>query len=176
MLVAAVLWAYTNILVRQISRVEATMVQMLFSNAAFAAACGLSLPWLLTPAGVGELAMMLAIGLIGAAGQYLLFEGFRLAAASLIAPFEYTSLVWAFSLSYLIWGDVPTLQVFLGAGLIAASGLLVVLSEWQAGRRRPAHMAIDGRMGKYRAAAKLPGRGGRSQPSPAAESSRSTCS
>ena len=68
-LVADVLWAYTNILVRQISRVEATMVQMLFSNAAFAVACGLSLPWLLTPAGVGELAMMLAIGLIGAAGQ-----------------------------------------------------------------------------------------------------------
>ena len=72
---------------------------------------------------------MVGLGLIGAAGQYLLFEGFRLAAASLVAPFEYSSLIWAFCLSYLIWGDIPHMQVFLGAGLIIASGLLIVLGE-----------------------------------------------
>ena len=38
-------------------------------------------------------------------------------------------------LSYLIWGDIPKLQVFLGAGLIIASGMLVILGEWQARRK-----------------------------------------
>ena len=134
-LLAAVLWAYTNILVRQISRYETTVTQMLFSNSAFAIACGATLPWLWVQPSAGELGLMLALGLIGAAGQFLLFEGFRLAAASLVAPFEYTSLVWAFCLSYLIWGDIPKFQVFLGAGLIIASGLLVVFGEWQTRRR-----------------------------------------
>jgi drug/metabolite transporter (DMT)-like permease len=142
---AAGFWAYTNILVRQISRMETTLTQMLFSNAAFMAVCGLTLPWLWVHASAGELGLMLALGLIGAGGQYLLFEGFRLAAASLIAPFEYTSLAWAFCLSYLVWGDIPKLQVFLGAGLIIASGLLVAFGEWQAGRRA-VKPALEGRI------------------------------
>jgi drug/metabolite transporter (DMT)-like permease len=151
-LLAAVLWAYTNILVRQISRYETTVTQMLFSNSAFAIACGATLPWLWVQPSLGELGLMMALGLIGAAGQFLLFEGFRLAAASLVAPFEYTSLVWAFCLSYLIWGDIPKVQVFLGAGLIIASGLLVVFGEWQARRRMTLTAtetpAVDLRTGK----------------------------
>jgi drug/metabolite transporter (DMT)-like permease len=134
-LIAAALWAYSNILVRQISRTETTIMQMLFSNGAFVAACGLTLPFVWTTPSLTAILLMTGIGLAGAAGQYLLFEGFRLAAASLVAPFEYTSLVWAFALSYLVWGDIPRHGVFLGAGLIVASGLLVVLGEWLADRK-----------------------------------------
>jgi drug/metabolite transporter (DMT)-like permease len=137
-LLAAVLWAYTNILVRQISRFETTVVQMLFSNAAFTIACGATLPWIWVHVSLWDLGLMMALGLIGAMGQFLLFEGFRLAAASLVAPFEYTSLIWAFCLSYVIWGDIPHAQVFLGAGLIILSGMFVVFGEWQARRRQPA--------------------------------------
>ena len=79
---------------------------------------------------------MVAIGIAGAAAQYILLESFRLAPASLIAPFEYTSLLSAFALSFLIWGDVPRLPVFLGAALIIASGALVIGTEWADGRKR----------------------------------------
>ena len=110
------------------------------------------LPWLWVQPSLGEFGLMMALGLIGAAGQFLLFEGFRLAAASLVAPFEYTSLVWAFCLSYLIWGDIPKLPVFLGAGLIIASAMLVILGEWRARRKSPAlatgTAAADLRTGK----------------------------
>jgi drug/metabolite transporter (DMT)-like permease len=116
-------------------------MQMLFANAAFVLACGVTLPWTWTAPTGSDLALMAAIGLAGAGGQYLLLEGFRLAPASLIAPFEYTALLWAFCLSYLIWGDVPRLAVFLGAALIVASGVLVIAAEWQAGRRRPSAAA-----------------------------------
>src|SRR5262245_5751976 len=70
-LLAAGLWGYANILVRQISRSEATLTQMLFSNVTFALVCGLTLPWVWAPAGVWQLALMLAVGLIGAGAQYL---------------------------------------------------------------------------------------------------------
>ena len=79
------------------------------------------------------------LGLMGAGAHYLLLEGFRLADASLVASFEYASLVWAFCLSYLVWGDIPKPPVFVGAGLIVASGLFVICGEWHGGRsgRRP---------------------------------------
>ncbi len=135
-LLAALLWAYSNILVRRISAFETTVMQMLFSNAAFVLACAATLPWTWTQPGAQEIALMVAIGIAGAAAQYILLESFRLAPASLIAPFEYTSLLSAFALSFLIWGDVPRLAVFLGAALIIASGALVIGSEWLDGRRR----------------------------------------
>jgi drug/metabolite transporter (DMT)-like permease len=135
-LLAALLWAYSNILVRRISAFETTMMQMLFANAAFVIACAVTLPWTWTQPDLMELALMIALGLAGAAGQYLLLESFRLAPASLIAPFEYTSLLAAFALSFLIWGDVPRLAVFLGAALIIASGAVVIGAEWLNGRRR----------------------------------------
>jgi drug/metabolite transporter (DMT)-like permease len=147
-LLAALLWAYSNILVRQISRSETTIMQMLFSNSAFVVACALALPWAWTTPSWTAVLLMTGVGLAGAAGQYLLFEGFRLAAASLVAPFEYTSLVWAFALSYLVWGDVPQHGVFLGAALIAASGILVVLGEWLAERKMPSQRAPQPSRGK----------------------------
>ena len=85
------------------------------------------------------------LGLMGAGAHYLLLEGFRLADASLVASFEYASLVWAFCLSYLVWGDIPKPPVFVGAGLIVASGLFVICGEWHGGRsgRRPYRPRTD---------------------------------
>jgi drug/metabolite transporter (DMT)-like permease len=68
---AALLWAYSNILVRQISPFETTMMQMLFSNAAFVVACGVTLPWTWNGATPGALLLMVAIGFAGAAAQYV---------------------------------------------------------------------------------------------------------
>ncbi|HEY2889723.1 MAG TPA: DMT family transporter [Dongiaceae bacterium] len=147
-LAAAVLWAYSNILVRQISRTETTIMQMLFSNGAFVVFCTFTLPWVWTTPSWTAILLMAGIGLAGAGGQYLLFEGFRLAPASLVAPFEYSSLIWAFALSYIVWGDVPRHGVFLGAGIIIASGLVVVADEWLAGRSARPALAAEPRSGK----------------------------
>ena len=63
-----------------------------------------------------------------------MFEGMRRAPVSILAPFEYTSLVWAFVLGLLIWGDVPRHNVFFGAALIFAAGVTIILGE-RFGRR-----------------------------------------
>ncbi len=60
-----------------------------------------------TPPALFDLALMAGTGVIAGIAQYALFEGMRRAPISVIAPFEYTSLVWAFGLGFLIWGDVP---------------------------------------------------------------------
>ena len=51
-----------------------------------------------------------------------------------MATVEYTALIWAFILGYLIWGDIPVPAVFIGAGLILLAGMLLVLAERRAAR------------------------------------------
>ena len=67
-------------------------------------------------------------------GQFLIYEGIRRAPASVVAPLEFTALLWSFLLGYAIWRDIPGAPVFLGVGFILLSGLLIVLGEWRGKR------------------------------------------
>ena len=128
-LVAAFSWAWTNILVRMISSKESSLNLMLASNAGVVVVCVLTLPFVWVTPDLFSLLLILMLGLVGASGQFLLFEGYRLAPASAVAPFEYITLIWSFGWGFLIWGDWPPLAVFQGAGLILASGLCLILAE-----------------------------------------------
>ncbi|HEY7299782.1 MAG TPA: DMT family transporter [Xanthobacteraceae bacterium] len=83
-----------------------------------------------TPNG-SELAMLIAIGICGGLGHILLTESYRLAPASLIAPFDYTSMLWTLLLGFLFLSEVPSLLVVAGVAVIAAAGLLVIWRERQ---------------------------------------------
>jgi drug/metabolite transporter (DMT)-like permease len=133
-LLAAVLWAGSMILIRQIATREATLVQMLTSCFSFLLMTGATMPfkWQ-TPDALG-LALMIGIGLLGALAQFLLIEGIRRAPASVVSPLEFSALVWSFLLGYLIWADVPGLNVFAGAILITLSGVFIVYEEWRRAR------------------------------------------
>jgi drug/metabolite transporter (DMT)-like permease len=69
------------------------------------------------------------IGLAGAIGQYAITEAFRTGSASLLAPLEYTALVWGVLLDVTIWGVLPDAVTWLGAGIIVASGLYMLRRE-----------------------------------------------
>jgi drug/metabolite transporter (DMT)-like permease len=133
-LLAALLWAYSASSFARSAPSDDDDADAVL-NAAFVVFCAVTLPGPGLMRNAQEIALMVAIGIARAAAQYILLESFRLAPASLIAPFEYTSLLSAFALSFLIWGDVPRVAVFLGAALIIASGALVIGSEWMEGRR-----------------------------------------
>lgn len=131
---AAVFWAISTVLLRKTSLAERTIVQMTLSNAMLAVFTGIALVFHWTPVTLSQLALTSLTGVIAALGQYAMFEGMRRAPVSILAPFEYTSLIWAFVLGLVIWGDVPRHNVFLGAGLIFAAGITIVLGE-RFGRR-----------------------------------------
>lgn len=136
-LVAAGLWAYGVILTRQIARREPTLVQMFFNNVFFlvATAIGCALTWQ-APSGI-DMGLLLVVGVLGGLGQFSLFESAQHAPASLTAPLEYTALVWAFLLGFVVWGDVPRTGVFAGAALILSAGLLLLLTERRGRATRP---------------------------------------
>jgi drug/metabolite transporter (DMT)-like permease len=76
-----------------------------------------------------DVAMLASLGLIGAAGHYLVIRAFRHGPAAVIAPLSYVELVGTAALGYLIFGNFPDLWTWVGAAIIIASGLYIALRE-----------------------------------------------
>lgn len=75
------------------------------------------------------LALLIAAGLIGGVGQLFLTEALRQAPIGVIAPFDYTQLVWATVLGLVIWGELPQPLTLIGAVLVALSGAYILHRE-----------------------------------------------
>ena len=72
---------------------------------------------------------LISIGVLGGCGQLLITQGFRYADASILAVFDYTSLVWAVLIGLVVFSEIPSVYVITGAGVVITAGLLVVLEE-----------------------------------------------
>jgi drug/metabolite transporter (DMT)-like permease len=93
---------------------------------------------------LGELAALIGIGLIGGVSHIFLTESYRYASASVVAPFDYVAILWAFLFGYAFFGEIPTAFVFVGSAIVAASGLFVIWRERQRGIERIRASAIEG--------------------------------
>ncbi len=71
----------------------------------------------------------LVIGVTGFIGQVCLTEAFKLAPASVIAPFEYTALLWGMGLDILLWQQWPSASLLIGSAVIMGSGLYLLLQQ-----------------------------------------------
>lgn len=122
--------------VRRLTRTETTSSIVLYFSLICALAGLVTLPlgWLRPTS--SELAALVAIGLCGGLAHILLTESYRLAPASLVAPFDYTAMIWAFLLGYVFFGELPTVYVLVGAVIIAAAGLFVIWRERVLGLQR----------------------------------------
>lgn len=75
------------------------------------------------------LVMLVCTGLVGGTGQLLLTEALRRAPVAVVAPFDYTQLIWACILGYAFWDEIPRTATVIGALVVAASGLYILLRE-----------------------------------------------
>ena len=82
-----------------------------------------------------QLTALIATGVIGGLSHIFLTESYRHAPQSVVAPFNYTTMLWALVLGYVVFGEIPVPVVLVGASIIAAAGLIVVIRERQLGRR-----------------------------------------
>lgn len=83
-----------------------------------------------------QMSALVLTGVSGGIGQLTLSYSYRYAQASALAPFDYTALLWAAVLGYLVFGQLPILQVWIGAGFVIAAGLIIVWRERQLGKQR----------------------------------------
>ncbi len=76
-----------------------------------------------------DLMFLIGIGLASTLGQYLGVEAFRRAQPSMLAPFDYTALVWGALLGFMIWSEVPSWTLVAGSAVLVASGLYILHRE-----------------------------------------------
>lgn len=77
--------------------------------------------------------MLVLVGLMGGAGQILMTLSFRFAEASLLAPFDYSSMLWTLVIGVVIFDEIPTPTVLIGASVIIGAGIFVLLRERRLG-------------------------------------------
>jgi len=136
-LLAAFCNAGTAIETRRLTETETTSAIVFYFSVFCALAGLLTLPFAWhSPSGL-EFAKLVAIGLLAGVAHILLTEGYQFAPASLLAPFEYTAMVWAYILGYVMFGETPTSAVLIGTVIVTASGLFVIWRDHRLGIERP---------------------------------------
>jgi drug/metabolite transporter (DMT)-like permease len=134
---AAVFSALATIEVRVLTRTENTGA-IVFYFMALTSLLGLLtifLGWQMPD--LNDALWLVGIGIMGGIGQIFLTESYRNGDASLIAPFEYTTMIYAVALGWFMFGEWPTTAVFAGAGLVILSGMFVLWREHKLGLLRP---------------------------------------
>src|SRR6266853_1773634 len=95
---------------------------------------GLALPFFWTPPSWQGLLLMAGLGLLGGISQFWTTQALSYAPAAAVAPFNYTQMIWAVIFGFIVWGDLPTLNLMIGVALVVASGLYILHRETR--RRR----------------------------------------
>ena len=131
---AALCGGVRDLITRRIARSETT-VSMLFVTTTVVMLAGLAtvpLGW--APLIAADLWTFAASGVLVAGAHYLMIEAFRHGEAALVAPFKYTTMVWAVLFGYLFFGELPDTWTIAGAAVVLLAGLYILHRETR--RRR----------------------------------------
>jgi drug/metabolite transporter (DMT)-like permease len=83
-----------------------------------------------------QLTVLIASGIIGGLAHIVLTSSYHYAPASLVAPLDYTTMIWAFILGFVLFGELPAIHAYIGSVIVAGAGLFVIWRERRARARR----------------------------------------
>jgi drug/metabolite transporter (DMT)-like permease len=126
---SALCYSLGAIMIRTMARTESTLSIAFAYVLAVALANGAAaLPhW--APLQPRDWPWILTVGITGALGQLMIIEAFRAAPPSVVAPFEYTALLFGLALDWILWNTLPDQRTLIGGAIVTASGLYVIYRE-----------------------------------------------
>lgn len=128
-LFAALVISAISITLRQIGRTESATTTVFWFTILSAAPLACAIPFAGQAHDATTFALLVGLGLAGGIAQLALTASLRLAPVSVVLPMDYSNLIWAAILGWLIFSTVPSHSLWLGAPLIIASGLYIVWRE-----------------------------------------------
>jgi drug/metabolite transporter (DMT)-like permease len=131
----AVFGALASVIVRKIGRDERTAVLMLYPMAANFIVMGGLLAFVYKPMPIEHLGGIATISALGFVAGLLLIGAYRNGDAAIIAPMQYSQIIWATIYGYLLFGERVDLPTVIGAGIIIASGVYIVIRESRLGSK-----------------------------------------
>lgn len=144
-LTAAILRALVQIHVRRLVQTDSTSAIVFYFSLTATLVSLLTLPlgwlfpvpalaWAVPPPLV--LVYIISAGLIGGVAQIMVTSSYRFGTASMLAPFDYSSMIFATLIGWLVFSEVPTVTILVGAVLVIAGGVLIIWRERQLGMDR----------------------------------------
>lgn len=126
---AALMAAFLMLSARMVDPQESFWTLLLYLTGSSALISAVVVPLVWIPLQVAHLWLFLGVALFGTAGMVLMTQAFRVAPATLIAPLDYSALVWASLFGWWFWQEIPDSLTYIGAAVIVASGLLNIFTE-----------------------------------------------
>ena len=121
--------AFASIIVRRIGGEERTAVMILYPMLSSILVMGMILPFVYVPMQLGDMGMVAGVGLLSVFAQLCIITAYRAAPAAVVAPVQYSQILWATAFGALFFDEFPDRMVALGAAIIIASGIFVVWRE-----------------------------------------------
>lgn len=122
-------WASFQIMTRSLNSSDGWPPTLFYTGLVGSVLATIPLPFVWVQPGFGDGLLLGLLGLLGLGSHYMLVLAYRLAPASLLAPFAYVQLPSSVLIGYLVFGDFPSTNVFIGAAVILGSGLYVFHRE-----------------------------------------------
>ncbi len=132
-LAAACLGAFASVVVRKIGRAERSVVLLLYPLVANFVVMGALLPFVYRPMPLGDLGLLAAVAVLSLVATVLLIGAYRSTPAGVIAPMQYSQIVWATLFGALFFEESPDAYTALGAAIIIGSGLYILFREGREG-------------------------------------------
>ena len=146
---SAVFAAMAQVFVRKLVATEGTAAIVFWFTVTSSLLSLLTIPWGWVWPGWQAGGLLVCAGLLGGVGQIFLTSSYRYADASLVAPFDYTSMILALGIGYFVFNEVPTPTMLIGAVIVIFAGVLIIWRERalgiQRGKARKAMGAIGGK-------------------------------
>jgi drug/metabolite transporter (DMT)-like permease len=132
------LWATSMVIVRKMSATESDATLLAYINTSLLLIGVVGAPFVWQPVTLGQVGFILVLAVTLVVGQWLMLRAFRMAPVGVVAPFQYTGIVWATLIGWIVWDEFPALNVWIGASILIASGLYVMWRERVRARERKA--------------------------------------
>ena len=126
---STVVYALLLISTRALKSTETASALMFYPQFGMAITGIFLVPFFWVPPTLFDLGLFALAGALGSLGIVCLTNAFRLAPAATVSPFEYTALIWATLLGYLLWSELPDRFTLLGAAIVISSGLYILYRE-----------------------------------------------
>lgn len=137
-LAMALVYAVLMISARWVDPRESVWTLLLWLTGAAVVLGALVAPFVWTAVRMEDLRLFLGIAIFGTAGMTMITQAFRFAPAVVLAPLEYSALIWATLLGWIFWGEIPDAVTYLGAAIIIASGIYIIFREQRVAKRSKA--------------------------------------
>jgi len=133
---ATMLRALVQVHLRQLVQNEHTAAIVFYFSVTASVLALLTAPFGWVVPSASTLGLLVAAGFIGGVAQILVTSAYRFGSVSMLAPYDYTSMLFAIILGYFLFDELPTALMLAGSGLVIVAGALVIWRERQLGMER----------------------------------------